>query len=88
MEGFSSLLFETKNSSKINGVKVARGSPYINHLFSADNSFLFCRARSSDWQALHDELEIYEIAADQGINKKKFGIFLALTPIGWYGGQF
>lgn len=48
VEGLSFLLNEAKTSSKIKGVKVARGSPPINHIFFTDESILFCRAKTSE----------------------------------------
>lgn len=43
-EGLRSLLQEAEICSKIKGVRVAKNSPTINHIFFADHSIIFCGA--------------------------------------------
>lgn len=48
VEGLNSLLHDVERTLKIKGVKVARSSPIINHIFFADNSITFCIAFLGD----------------------------------------
>lgn len=41
-EGLSTLLNEAENVNKIRGVKVARESLTINHIFFEDDNIIFC----------------------------------------------
>lgn len=50
--GLSTLLNEVENTNKIRGVKVAKGSPTINHLCFADDNIIFFRANSREWQEI------------------------------------
>ena len=44
-EGLSSLLNKEKDIGKIKRMAVARNGPKVAHLFFADDSLLFCRAK-------------------------------------------
>lgn len=41
-----------ESSNKISGLKIARGSWPITHLFLVDNSLLFYKSKLSEWLAL------------------------------------
>lgn len=59
------------------GVKVARWSPSINHLFFVDDSLVFYGANTTEWKVIKRLLDIYEKVLGQGINKQKWGIFVS-----------
>lgn len=48
-EELSILLNEAENNNLIKGVKVARNSPTINHLFFVDDSIVFYKAKMKEW---------------------------------------
>lgn len=56
---------------------MARGSPSINYLFIVDDIIVVCRVKVSNWQAIQEVLEIYDVAAGQRINKYKKMIFFS-----------
>ena len=62
---------------KIEGIKICRGAPRVNHLFFADDSLILMRARASDAQELRHILEVYERASGQVINKDKSSIMFS-----------
>lgn len=76
-EGLSLILNEAKTSFRIRGVRVARGSHSINHLFFADDSIMFCQATTREWEKIWSLLKVYEDASGQGINKSKTKIFFS-----------
>lgn len=45
-EDLNLLLNEAEKSSRIRGVKVARGNPIINHFLFVDNNIIFCKANT------------------------------------------
>lgn len=48
-KGLSLLLNDAERSFKIIGIKVARGSPTVNHLLFAYDDIVFCRANTEKW---------------------------------------
>lgn len=72
--GFT-LINEAETAGSIIGVKVARESQPLNHLFFADDNLIFCRATYSDWQEIKIQLTNYEAVSEQGINKYNNSIF-------------
>ncbi|XP_073121194.1 uncharacterized protein [Henckelia pumila] len=56
------------------GVKVARGSPMISHLFFADDSLLFFRATLQDSLQVKKCIQAYEEASGQAVNFEKSAI--------------
>lgn len=58
-------------------MKVARGSPTINHLFFTDDNIVFFIVNTIEWRVIQKLLDIYETAAGQGINKHKSKIFFS-----------
>lgn len=79
VECLSQLLNEVKRSKQIRGVKVAHGSPSINHLFFTDNNLIFCIANNVKWQSIQSLLDLYEEATSQGINKFKISVFFSFS---------
>lgn len=56
------------------GVKVARGSPPVNHLLFADDTMFFCRTDLKSCSALASIIRNYEEASGQCINFNKSSI--------------
>ena len=71
VEGFSALIHEATRNQQINGISIYRGCPLITHLFFADNSLLFCKAKDQECHALVNILNRYEEASGQKINTDK-----------------
>ncbi|KAL9676640.1 hypothetical protein QQ045_004856 [Rhodiola kirilowii] len=59
------------SSGDISGVRICREAPAISHLFFADDSIFFIRARSGEAQKLKEILRQYEEATGQRINFQK-----------------
>lgn len=42
-EGFSTLIRDYKRRGLFKGIRVARGAPSVNHIFFADDNYIFCQ---------------------------------------------
>jgi len=63
------------------GIRVARGSPQVNHLLFADDTMFFCKTNPTCCGALSNILKKYELASGQSINLAKSAItFSSKTP--------
>lgn len=62
-EGLNILLHDAESSLKINGIKVARSIPRINHIFFADNNIIFCSASTNDWNEIQNIHDTYEVTS-------------------------
>jgi hypothetical protein len=76
-ESLSSLLVQADSEGFLEGVPTSRRGPWINHMFFADDSLIFCRASHDHWNRLSAILNIYELASGQQLNKEKTGIFFS-----------
>uniref|UniRef100_A0A5B7B5L4 Reverse transcriptase domain-containing protein n=1 Tax=Davidia involucrata TaxID=16924 RepID=A0A5B7B5L4_DAVIN len=76
-EGFSSLLLTAEHHRAIEGLRVSRGGPSINHLLFADDSLLFCRASLTEGAHVRDLLQKYGAMSGQVINFEKSSIFFS-----------
>jgi hypothetical protein len=47
-EGLPALLHKAEQEGRIEGIKICRGAPRVNHFFFADDSLILMRARASD----------------------------------------
>ncbi|XP_058757456.1 uncharacterized protein LOC131630719 [Vicia villosa] len=68
---FSGLIKKAANHKEIHGLKIARNSPMITHLFFADDSLLFARASLEEARRIKDILKVYERASGQMVNFDK-----------------
>ena len=76
-DGFSSLIHDVAKNLKISGVSICKGCPKITHLFFANDSILFCKANSQEFQNLVKILQLYEAASGQKINADKSSVFFS-----------
>ena len=58
--GLQSLLHLAEMEGHIQGVAICRNGPRVSHLFFADDSILFYRAKEEECQKILDILAIYE----------------------------
>ncbi|KAL5577913.1 hypothetical protein UlMin_019612 [Ulmus minor] len=70
-EAFSSLISKVVSSRSLSGVKCSVLGPYVNHLFFADDSLMFCQADESNSLALLHILKDYEKGSGQQVNMTK-----------------
>ena len=68
-EGLSALLPKAEEG-RIEGIRVCREAPRINHLFFADDSQILMRAYNGDAQELKRILQVYETGSGQVINRE------------------
>ena len=71
------MLQKVEQERKLEGIKICRGAPRVNHLFFADDSLILMRVKASDAQELGRILEVYERASGQVINKDKSTIMFS-----------
>ena len=70
----SSLCILGQSNGKFKGIKLATGSPCINHLLFADDTMFFCKANASNAQVLNKILSTYATVSGQLINTQKSAI--------------
>ena len=58
--GLQGLLHKAEADGSFRGVSICRNGPRVSHLFFADDSVLFCRAKESECQVILDILSVYE----------------------------
>ena len=76
-EGLNGLIEHAVDRKFIEGVSLCRNGPKISHLFFADDSLLFCRARMGDVEKIQELLGKYERASGQKINSDKTTLFFS-----------
>lgn len=80
-EVLSGLCTKAGRKGTLQGIKVTRGSPRINHLLFADDTMFFWYATRESCTKLNDILLEYEKASGQKINNEKSSItFSSKTP--------
>lgn len=77
VEALSSNLMQAEQSGSMRGVPTSPRGLRLNHLFFADDSLLFCKATTQDWQRLTIILEGYEQALGQRLNRDRTSIFFS-----------
>ncbi|WZZ75949.1 hypothetical protein YC2023_087319 [Brassica napus] len=80
-EVLSSMCDKAMQDGSLTGVRVARGSPTVNHLVFADETMFFCKSNTTSVSAFLDIMKTYEDLSGQHINFLKSAItFSAKTP--------
>ena len=64
-EDFFALIADASNRQSLNGASICRGCPWITHLFFANDSLLFCKAKRQEVSKLVDILKLYEVTSGQ-----------------------
>ena len=73
-EVLSGLCRRAQQAGLLSGIRVARGSPRINHLLFADDTMFFMQSDELSCNTLHSILQQYEAASGQTINTNKSSI--------------
>lgn len=73
---------EARREGTFHGPKASKSGPSIFHLLFADDSIIFCRATTGDFNGIKTILRLYEDAMGQQINFDKFSILVSPNTIG------
>ncbi|XP_019151047.1 PREDICTED: uncharacterized protein LOC109147845 [Ipomoea nil] len=73
-EGLSLMLQQANREGLIHGCRVARGAPQVSHLFFADDSLLFFKAKEEEANEIKRCLTAYENLSGQVVNYHKSNI--------------
>ena len=76
-EGLSAIIHKAAWNHSLNGISISRNCPNITHLFFADDSILFCKAKPEECQELKQIFRRYEDASGQKINTDKSSVFFS-----------
>jgi hypothetical protein len=76
-EGFSALIHDAEERGAINGIKLARSAPSVNHLLFADDSLLLVEATMEGAAEINSILRHYEEASGQIINWDKSSVLFS-----------
>lgn len=68
-EGLINLLRNCGENEYVEGFKICRGAPRVNHLLFADDNVIFCKANLGTDKNIQVLLNNYEKALGQKINK-------------------
>ena len=71
VEVLSSLIRNRERAGLIHGVKVARSTPAVSHLFFADDCLLFFKANHTEARIMKSLLAVYGAASGQQVNYNK-----------------
>lgn len=76
-EGLTSLIKQAEIQGKLHGLRITSNAPSISHLLFADNSLLFCKAKTKEAKEVMRILEIYSQASGQVINAENSLVFFS-----------
>jgi hypothetical protein len=76
-EGLSTIISRVEREARLTGLPITRGGTRLSHLFFADDSLLFCKAKLEEWHQVREALQIYEMASGQKLNSGKTAIFFS-----------
>jgi hypothetical protein len=68
---FSGLIIKAQTPSTINGIAIAQNAPKVSHLFFADDSIIFCKAKKEEAIHLKAIFDEYQRISGQQINMAK-----------------
>ena len=77
--GLQGLIKKAETNGDIRGVSICRNGPRASHLFFANDSVLFCRAKMEECQRVLELLSVYEKGSGQKINREKTNIFFSVN---------
>ena len=80
-EGLNGLIKNSVATGDLRGFSLCKNGPQISHLFFADDSVIFCRAKMGDVQALQSALNLYEKASGQKVNGAKTNLFFGKSVL-------
>lgn len=69
---FSALISKAQKDKRITGVKIAPGAPNISHLFFADDSVIFCKAKKYETNNIKHIIDTYQQASGQLVRMAKY----------------
>lgn len=75
VEGFTSLIRDYERRKLLKGIQVARGAPSLTHLFFAEDTCIFYKAKKEVASQVVEMLHTFECASGQQINVDKSSIF-------------
>lgn len=70
-EGLISLMQQTEVYKQIDGIKICKEAPKINHILFSNDSVLFCRVNMQTNLDIQHLLEVYEKISGQKMNREK-----------------
>lgn len=70
-DAFSTLIRKAERDNLISGARICFGAPRITHLFFADDSILFVKAKLQECSKIADIISIYERASGQKVSLSK-----------------
>jgi hypothetical protein len=76
-EALSAMMAKANREGLLLGVPTSKRGPKISHLFFTDDSLLFCRSNTTQWNSLTHILQLYEMASGQKMNSNKTAIFFS-----------
>lgn len=77
VEGLSLSLKSAASNASITGCQICTQAPAVTHLFFADDSFLFFKAKAEEATAIKGLLNEYELFSGQAVNLQKSVIFFS-----------
>ncbi|XP_060211956.1 uncharacterized protein LOC132639530 [Lycium barbarum] len=76
-EGLSRILNQAEVLGDIQSLRLIRGGPTVNHIFFADDSFIFCNANAQNAAKISEILRTFEECLGQRVNFAKSAIFFS-----------
>lgn len=88
MEGLTTLIQDYERRKLLSGIQVARGAPIISHMFFADDTYIFCKARGRMLIKLSSSLIPSRVHHAKKIMKTKPLYFLVITQLNTLSRRF
>ena len=81
VEGLLAIIHEAARNHLLTSISISQNYPNITHLFFANDSILFCKAKTEECQEFKQIFRRYEDASGQKINTDKSSLFSVQTLI-------